>query len=154
MTNSDRLRQFREASFTERSAPRKAGSSQRQRRRQPVPARRKGGARRGKQVDAEYREWMHATFGCLVAGRRADSPCGGVKTLHHVRRKVLADGTVERTGKIDRRTLLLCEFHHLHGNPDAIHTVTGPGEWEKRFAVNIEAEIRRYQGKFEEARRL
>jgi hypothetical protein len=91
---------------------------------------------------------------CLVAGKRQSSPCGGVLTVHHVRSMVNPDGTTERTGKIDRRTIALCELHHLHGKgPHAIHVMTAPGRWEKFFGVEIEAAIKNYQGMWEAEQR-
>lgn len=87
---------------------------------------------------------MHATFGCFVGGLRADSPCSGRLTLHHIRHRQHEDGRRELTGKNDYRSMMLCEGHHLHGNLHSVHTLTAPGEWEEFFGVLFEAAIRRY----------
>ena len=89
---------------------------------------------------------MHENFGCLVEGRRDDSPCAGpFRTLHHVRRHEYHSGLRELTAKNDFRSLILCAGHHLHGfGPHAIHTLTALGAWETFFGVNIEIEIREY----------
>lgn len=93
---------------------------------------------------------MHRTFGCLVAGRRQSSPCAGRITLHHVRHVTRPDGTVERTGRIDRRSVMVCEAHHQHGHgPHAVHVMTAPGAWERFFGVDWEQEIARYNAMYE-----
>jgi hypothetical protein len=116
----------------------------------PVQKRRKSGRRRGDSPYRPYLEYMH-TLPCLVAGMRADSPCIGWRTVHHLRHIRHEDGTIERTGKIDLRTLTLCQGHHQIG-PHAVHKLTADNgrAWELFFGVDPEAEVRRYNERYEQ----
>jgi hypothetical protein len=112
---------------------------------------RKRSARKRQRTDERDRlflAWMH-THGCLVAGRRSDSPCSGYLTVHHLRHIKHPDGRIERTGRLDKRTLALCQGHHQTG-PHAVHVMTGDYglEWERFFEVDSEREIRRYNAIF------
>ena len=91
--------------------------------------------RRGRVIDRDYLAWMHG-HPCLVAvhGHRWD--CSGAITVHHVRE--------HGSPKDDHRTLTLCQAHHLAGfGPSAIHKL-GKAAWQRRFGIDIEADIRSY----------
>ncbi len=81
-------------------------------------------ARRGRLVDKAYLSWC-STQPCLVSGRF------GV-TVHHVR---------NFSPKDDRRTVpLMAEFHLYQHGPMSIEAL-GRKEFERRFEIDLEAEI-------------
>jgi hypothetical protein len=113
------------------------------------PKRRRSPRQKTAERDRAYLAWMH-THGCLLAGKHPESPCSGALTVHYLRHVRHADGTIERTGRLDRRTLPLCQGHHQTG-PQAVHRMTADHgrEWERFFGVDSEQEVRRYNALFD-----
>jgi len=97
----------------------------------PKPRRSK--PRRGRVVDKDYLAYM-AAQPCMISGRRA--------TVHHVRRC--------GEPKNDRRTLPLAPEYHLiqHGPRTSIEAL-GKAKFEKRYGVDIEASIAKYNERYE-----
>jgi hypothetical protein len=95
---------------------------------------RRGKARRGRLVDKDYLAWM-AQQPCMISGRRA--------TVHHVRRF--------GEPKDDRRTLPLApEYHMIQNGPRTSIEALGKRNFEARYAVDLEASIKRYNARYEQ----
>lgn len=89
--------------------------------------------RRGRVIDKDYLAWM-ATQPCMISGRPA--------TVHHVR--------FCGSPKDDRRTLPLAPEYHMigFGSETSIEAL-GKAKFEARYGVDIEAEIREYNERYE-----
>ncbi len=102
-------------------------------RRSPIK-RRRSAARRGRLVDKAYLKWCGKQQ-CLVSGRF------GV-TLHHVR----SFGSA----RDDRRVVpLMAQFHLIQHGETSIEAL-GKTAFEKRFEIDLEAEILRLNILYEE----
>lgn len=116
--------------------------------RSSVRKKRLGPPRRGRVVDVDFIEWMHQTQPCLVftalinTVRIPERRCQGRLTVHHVREC--------GSPKNDRRTIKLCEAHHLIGSDQGASIERlGKTAFEKRHGVNIEAAITEYNRQYE-----
>lgn len=97
--------------------------------------RRRGKPRRGRVVDREYMAWL-ATQPPLVSGP-------GRITIHHVRRY--------GEQKDDRRTVPLpASLHMIQDGPYTSIEALGKAKFEKRYGVDLEAAIVRYNLRHEE----
>ena len=92
--------------------------------------------RRGRLTDKAYLAWM-AKQACMISGGRA--------TVHHVRRC--------GEPKDDRRTLPLApEYHMIQNGPRTSIEALGKAKFERRYRVNLEAAIVRYNRRYEDER--
>lgn len=108
-------------------------------RRAPVKKRRSK-PRRGRVIDKDRMEWLH-TLPCTLAGHSLHV-CGGWITVHHVRRY--------GEPKDDTRGIPLCQAAHLYDfGADAIERI-GKVKFEQTFGLDLEAQVKQYQERYEE----
>lgn len=114
--------------------------------RTPVRAKRRGPPRRGRAVDLDYLCFM-ADFICAVHWKTAHAgECSGRLTTHHVREF--------GSPKDDRKTIRLCEGHHLHDfGPYSIERI-GKAAFEQRYGLSIQALIVYYNEAYAKERLL
>jgi uncharacterized CHY-type Zn-finger protein len=106
--------------------------------RSAVRKKRKGPPRRGRVVDKDYLAWIAQQL-CIAYW--PPFTCHGRITVHHVRRF--------GEQKHDRRTIPLCEAHHLHDyGPYSIERL-GKEEFEAQHGIDIEAAIQEYNRQYE-----
>lgn len=97
--------------------------------------------RRGRVIDKARIAWVH-TLPCAIAGKHV---CVLPITAHHVRNF--------GSPKDDTRILPLCCAAHFHGvSKDAIEH--GKRQFEKRFDVDIEELVAKYQRMYEQQKRV
>lgn len=110
--------------------------------RSKIRAKRPGPPRRGRVVDLKYLTFMASLNECAVFHFSTRGyECSGRNTTHHVREW--------GSPKDDRKTIRLCEGHHLHDFSMFSIERLGKVEFEQRTGLSIQALIVYYNEAYE-----